>query len=233
MDELRDIWFFDRFAPFYDRLMVEADAEALEAGLALADRDLRRVVDVGGGTGRGVRTLDAAESVVLDASRPMLAEARENGFPALQADATEVPLGDETVDAVLIVDALHHMDPVEAVLAEAERVLRPGGVLVIREVDPSALRGRAMSAIEHVIGFHSTFFTPEELSTRLEAAGFEPAVPVDDWSYTAAGVKGAGETDGADEVGETDGADEAGETDGADEVDKTGGPEPTTEGAEP
>ena len=192
MDELRDVWFFDRFAPFYDRLMGEADAEALETGLALADRDLQRVVDVGGGTGRGIRAVDTADSVVLDASRPMLTEARENGFPVLQGDATELPFGDETVDAVLIVDALHHMDPVEKVLAETERVLRPGGVLVVREVDPSALRGRAMSAIEHVIGFHSTFFTPEELTTRLEAAGFEPAVPVTDWNYTVAGVKSVG-----------------------------------------
>ena len=206
MDDLRDIWFFDRFAPFYDRLMGEADAEALAAGLALAERDLERIVDVGGGTGRGIRTVDAAEAVVLDASRPMLAEARENGFPALQADATELPLEEDSVDAMLIVDAIHHMDPVEAVLAEAERVLRPGGVLVIREIDPSALRGRAMSAIEHVIGFHSTFFTPEELTTRLEAAGFEPAVPDGDWNYTVAGVK---------------------------EADTPGSAEPTTEEAEP
>lgn len=190
MDQLHDVPYFDRFAPFYDRLMPAADEDTLSVGLALAERELRRVVDAGGGSGRGIRALSVPEPTVLDASRPMLRQARSNGLSAVQADAASLPLATASVDAVLVVDALHHMGAIDDVLAEAARALRPGGVLVVREFNPATLRGRALSASEHLLGFHSTFLTPEELAARVEAAGLDPAIPDRGWAYTVAGVKG-------------------------------------------
>lgn len=57
-------------------------------------------------------------------------------------------------------------DP-ERVFAAARRVLRPGGVLLIREFDPTTLRGRGLVAAEHLVGFDSGFWTPETLRDRL------------------------------------------------------------------
>jgi demethylmenaquinone methyltransferase/2-methoxy-6-polyprenyl-1,4-benzoquinol methylase len=188
MDDLRDVWFFDRFAPYYDRLMAEADSEAIRAGLGEAERDVERVLDLAGGTGRALPGLRLRDPIVLDASRPMLAAARESGYESVQGTATRLPLADDSFDAIVFVDALHLIGAVDEVLAEAERVLGPGGVLVVREIDPSTFKGRTLRTVEHVLGFHSTFLTPGEVSARLEAAGFDARVPWSEWKYTAAGV---------------------------------------------
>jgi ubiquinone/menaquinone biosynthesis C-methylase UbiE len=188
MDDSRDVWFFDRFAPLYDRLMAAPDVAAIHAGLGAAERDVEDVVDVAGGTGRGLHGLEFPDAVVLDASRPMLGEAATTGFRPVQGAAGRLPLPDDAVDAVTVVDALHMLQDVDGVLAEAARVLRPGGVLVVREIDPETSKGRALRAVEHTLGFTSTFLTPAEVETRMSAAGLDPSVPHPEWKYTAAGV---------------------------------------------
>lgn len=188
MDDSRDVWFFDRFAPLYDRLMAAPDVEAIQSGLAAAERDVEDVVDVAGGTGRGLHGLEFPDAMVVDASRPMLAEAVDSGFRPAQGAAGRLPLAEDAVDAVTVVDALHMLRDVDAVLAEAVRVLRPGGVLVVREIDPETGKGRALRAVEHTLGFTSTFLTPAEVETRMAAAGLNSSVPHPEWKYTAAGV---------------------------------------------
>lgn len=184
-----DLWFFDRVAPAYDRFMFGADADALRAGFAVADRPVRRVADVAGGTGRALAAVAPEEGLVVDASLPMLRRAHDRGIASAAGDAGRLPLADESVDAVTVVDAFHHLPDPDAALAEAARVLRPGGVVVLREFDPSTLRGRAIELMEHLVRFDSTFLTPAEAVDRLEAAGLAASVPDRGWGYTAAGVK--------------------------------------------
>ncbi|PSP79631.1 methyltransferase type 11 [Halobacteriales archaeon QS_1_68_20] len=187
-----DLWFFDRVAPAYDRFMFGADAAAIRAGFAVADRPVRRVVDVAGGTGRGLAAVAPEEGMVVDASLPMLRRAHDQRIASAAGDAGRLPLADESVDAVMIVDAFHHLPDSDAALSEAARVVRPGGVVVLREFDPSTLRGRAIEVMEHLVRFDSTFFTPAEALERLEAAGLRGSVPDGGWGYTAAGVKPGG-----------------------------------------
>jgi len=191
-----DVRFFDRFASVYDRLMPPADADALEAGLRRSRRSVERVLDVGGGTGRATRALDVPERVVVDASGGMLRRARKRGLDCVRADAGRLPFVDDAVDAVTVVDALHHLPNPRAAVGEAARVLAPGGVLVIREFDPSTLRGRALVASEKLVGFDSAFATPAELVRFLERAGFRARIVETGFGYTVAGVV---EAAGADE----------------------------------
>jgi len=184
-----DVAYFERFARQYERFMPATDERALRAGLALAERDIERVVDVGGGTGRAVRAIDVPERIVVDAAHGMLGEARRLGLDGVRADGASLPFADGTIDAVFIVDALHHVADRTGALAEASRVLRPGGVLVCLEFDRATLRGRALVAIEHLVGFDSEFFTPEELAAGVENAGLDAAVPSRGFGYTVAGVK--------------------------------------------
>lgn len=184
-----DVGPFDRFAPVYDLVMPPARASELRRGLALATREVGRVVDVGGGPGRAIRRLDLPERIVVDAAPGMLRRARSHGLAAIAGDAGRLPLATESIDAMLIVDALHHMPQVDAVFAEAARVLRPGGVLVVREFDPATLRGRGLVAAERLVGFDSEFFTPDELTTRLASAGLNPTVLDRGFGYTVAGVE--------------------------------------------
>ena len=116
-----DVARFDRFARHYERLVPASDARPIRAGLALADRDIDRVLDVGGGTGRAVRALGIPERIVVDAAPGMLAEARRRGLCTVRGDAARLPFADASVDAVLIVDALHHVADQTGALAEAER----------------------------------------------------------------------------------------------------------------
>lgn len=183
-----DIGPFDRFASVYDVVMPPARASKLRAGLAVADRAVERAVDVGGGPGRAVSRLDLTERIVLDAAPGMTRRARANGLDAILGDAGRLPLQSASVDAVLIVDALHHMQDVDAVFREAERVLRSGGVLVIRDFDPATLRGRGLVAAEHLIGFDSVFFTPDAIADRMAEAGLTATVVDGGFGYTVAGT---------------------------------------------
>jgi demethylmenaquinone methyltransferase/2-methoxy-6-polyprenyl-1,4-benzoquinol methylase len=159
------------------------------------------VLDVGGGTGRGIRAVEAPERLVVDAARGMLRRVPA-GIDGVAGDATRLPLRADSVDAVLVVDALHHMPDHAAVLAEIARVLRPGGVLVVREFDPTTLRGLALELAEALVGFDSTFRPPEDLARRARLAGLEVAIPERGFGYTLAGVLPEPTTTGPAPAGE-------------------------------
>ncbi|WP_435074656.1 class I SAM-dependent methyltransferase [Halorubrum sp. HHNYT27] len=190
MHGLGDVGFFDRMAPLYDRVMPPANGEALAAGLAHATRPIDRLLDVGGGSGRAAAALTGPEITVVDASLGMLDRARGvRGLSAVAGDAGRLPFRDASVDAVMIVDAFHHLPDQEAALREAARVLAPGGALVIREFDPDHPLGRALVAAENAIRMTSQFKTPRNLAAALDDAGFDPRIVDRGFGYTVAGVR--------------------------------------------
>jgi len=100
--------------------------------------EARTVVDVGcafgygtaalTGTGRSRRRVIGVEP---DPAHIREAARRYPSVPILQGDAGQLPLDDGAMDAVVMLDVLEHVPEPDAVLAEAHRVLRPGGVLVL------------------------------------------------------------------------------------------------------
>jgi len=94
----------------------------------------RRLADIGGGTGNYALALkrEGWDPVVVDRSAEMLAQAAAKGLEAVQADAERLPLADESFDAATMISMLHHVDDRAAALAEARRILRPGGKLVLK-----------------------------------------------------------------------------------------------------
>jgi SAM-dependent methyltransferase len=100
---------------------------------ALAGGPGWRLADIGGGTGNYARALgeDGWDPVVLDREPAMLARAAEKGLETIEADAMALPLADETVDAAMLVSMLHHVDEPAIAVAEARRILRPGGRLAL------------------------------------------------------------------------------------------------------
>jgi SAM-dependent methyltransferase len=91
-----------------------------------------RVVDLGAGTGilTGALARLGAEVIAVDPDQAMLAELRRQltGVRAMEGSAEELPLPDQSVDAVLCGQALHWFD-LDRALPEIGRVLTPGGVL--------------------------------------------------------------------------------------------------------
>jgi SAM-dependent methyltransferase len=93
----------------------------------------RRIADVGAGTGKLTRVLVAApdaEVVAIDPDPAMLAKLRESvpGVPTFTGTAERLPLPDSGLDAVVLGQAWHWVDPVAASV-EIGRVVRSGGTL--------------------------------------------------------------------------------------------------------
>ncbi len=91
------------------------------------------LLDIACGTGIVTRGLLRPERTVLgvDRSSGMLGlAARRVPGGVVCGDAARLPLASDSVDAVVIVWLLHLLPDPAAVLAEAARVLRPGGVLI-------------------------------------------------------------------------------------------------------
>jgi len=98
------------------------------------DLPLERILEVGGGTS-GLTSLlyPRAEITNLD-SEPAYADAPANRRPRMQfvaGDATSLPFPDASFDAVTMFDLLEHVPDDAAAAAEALRVLRPGGFLLV------------------------------------------------------------------------------------------------------
>ena len=101
------------------------------AGSSRARRSL--VVELGAGTGKLTRALAAAgrHVVAVEPDERMLAVVHGLGLAgvdAVQGSAEALPLADGTADAVVAGSSIHWFD-LERALAEAHRVLRPGGTL--------------------------------------------------------------------------------------------------------
>jgi demethylmenaquinone methyltransferase/2-methoxy-6-polyprenyl-1,4-benzoquinol methylase len=184
-----DITFFDRFARLYDPLMPASSAKDFADAFAFADRPVRRVLDLAGGTGRVADALDAVgyEAIVADLSKPMLGEARDRGLETVQGDASTLPFPDDSFDAVVIVDAYHHLPAQADALAEAARIVAPDGVVVIRDFDPTTVVGRLIEVAELLFGMGSQFADADEAAAALSGAGLHSRVLGRGTTYTVAG----------------------------------------------
>jgi ArsR family transcriptional regulator len=158
----------------------EADVEAVLADVvgALAPRDL---LDIGTGTGRMLELLGprVANALGIDQSREMLAIARVNieraglsNCVVRLGDMYQLPLPDRSFDAVIIHQVLHYADRPAAAIAEAGRVLRPGGSLIIVDFALHALEFLREEHAHRRLGF-----ADHDIAAWFRAAGLEPGQP--------------------------------------------------------
>jgi SAM-dependent methyltransferase len=136
--------------------MLDLDAEVLHSYLAdvmawvdglAADLPRRRILDVGSGTGAGALALaqrfGGADVIALDTSAQFLERLRGKADDLGVADrirTVEADLDDawpaiDPVDLVWASSSLHHMADPGRVLADIFATLRPGGLLVVAELD--------------------------------------------------------------------------------------------------
>ena len=111
----------------------------------LAPRNGQRLLDVAGGTGdiafRFLKRAPEASAVVLDMTEPMLVEGRKRAeaetlsdrLDWVTGDAMALPLPDNAFDVYTISFGIRNVTRIPDALAEAFRVLRPGGRLMVLE----------------------------------------------------------------------------------------------------
>jgi SAM-dependent methyltransferase len=149
--------FHDTAEPDWERLgpMLERGAEVQSplyrqaaewlAGLVPADREVRRVLDIGSGpgviTGLLAEVFPGAETVAVDGSPQLLERARDRAGRTGLGDRfrtveTDLPEGIEKLgeaDLIWAGDSVHHLGDQGAAIAALGRLLRPGGVLALVE----------------------------------------------------------------------------------------------------
>jgi demethylmenaquinone methyltransferase / 2-methoxy-6-polyprenyl-1,4-benzoquinol methylase len=175
----------------------------------LAPRRGETVLDVAGGTGDiafGIRerTGGAGAIVVCDITQSMIEIGRDravdrgvlHGIEFLCGDAEKLPIASASVDAYTIAFGLRNVTDIDAALAEARRVLKPGGrffCLEFSRIVVPALAGlydfysfrilpwiggliaRDRDAYQYLVESIRRFPAQDELVERIAAAGLERA----------------------------------------------------------
>ncbi|MGI9238881.1 MAG: class I SAM-dependent methyltransferase [Woeseiaceae bacterium] len=151
-----------------------------------------RVLDLGAATGRASARLKkrfrAAHLVSLDVSRNMLLRARSNRAwlsrshsSFVQADASQLPFDDQSIDVVFSNQLLPFLGAPGRVFQEVSRVLRKGGVFAFATLGPDSLLElrRAWSRVDSDDHVHH-FLDMHDIGDALLRSGLrDPVLDVD------------------------------------------------------
>ena len=159
----------------------ESNVESVMQGL-LSNRAIGTLVDVGTGAGRILELLgsNAQEAIGVDLSHEMLGLARANiDRPDLKhcrvrhADMQSLPFPESSVDVLTYHQVLHFADEPAGVLVEGERVLRPGGMMVVADFAPHDVEALREQHAHRRLGFPAG-----EVASWMKATGLAVGEPV-------------------------------------------------------
>ena len=150
----------------------------------------RRVLEVGAGVGNMTRFMIGRERVIATEIDPKYRQILHHLFdvyPHVTIDRFDLneataPAAAENVDTIVCLNVLEHIERDEVALASFQRLLVPGGRLVLLVPALQALYGSLDRALDH----HRRY-SREELLGKLQAAGFEVEAS---WFFNLLGVAG-------------------------------------------
>ena len=170
--------YFDQVAPQWDtmRRSFFSDPVREKAYATAGVQAGKTAADVGAGTGfiaegliaRGVRV------IAVDQSEPMLAEMRERfgvGIDCRLGDADALPIPNETVDYAFANMYLHHVDEPSRAIREMTRIIKPGGRLVITDMDEHQFDFLRTEQFDRWMGFKR-----EDIDRWFRVAGLKNVV---------------------------------------------------------
>lgn len=174
---------YDIVAAAYDKRYEAYRFDAVEAILLrfIGDSGGADAAEVGCGTGHWLATLRGRVRTAagLDLSAEMLQRARMAAPFALviRGRAENLPWAAGRFHRLFCINALHHFGDADAFMAEARRVLRPGGALLIIGLDPHTrldqwwIYDYFPAALK---ADRARYLATATIRRRLEAVGFEP-----------------------------------------------------------
>lgn len=139
-------------------------------------------IEIGVGSGRFAVPLGV--QVGVDPSPAMLFHASARGIKVVEGVAENLPFEVGTFDYALVVTTICFVDSPAKMLAEAHRVLKPGGRLVIGFIDRESALGQDYLAHQDESVFYreATFISADEVEQLLLETGFS----IDAWGQTLA-----------------------------------------------
>lgn len=153
------------------------------------DKQVKKVLDVGTGTGDFLTVLKeafpAADITGIDPSGESLQVAQKNhpGVVFREMTAEHLDFTDNTFDAAAVSMALHHLPDIQKSLAEMQRVVKPGGWIIINELFSDNLNQAQevhkmyhhfKSKIDRLLNVsHNETFKKEEILEMIKDAGIE------------------------------------------------------------
>lgn len=170
----------------HDALQREVESRLIDS-LDYYEGKPTRVLDVGCGTGRGSARLKKrwrdAEVIALDASLPMLRQARRHAgwlkpFARVCADGMALPLPDRSMDVVYSNLCMQWCDTPRDLFREFARVLKPGGFLVASSLGPDTLHElrAAWAAADATQAHVGRFLDVHDIGDAALAAGLKDPV---------------------------------------------------------
>lgn len=139
---------YDKFAAFYDKVLAPFEKRFLSRWRQEALSELPKnadLLELGSGTGLNFRFYPPARKAVsseLSLAMLSVAASRKADNLLVQADAGQLPFSSDSFDAVFATLVFCSVSDPEAVFKEIERVIRPGGVIILLEhVRPNGVLG--------------------------------------------------------------------------------------------
>ncbi len=171
--------FFDSAADGWPRQLPAEEETHLRRFLALIRTHLQpgdRILDIGCGIGLLAGYLSEFTVTGIDLSFKMLSTAQQHnhsdGVSYAQADAHELPFGDQQFAAALLLSVLPHIDQPERALKEIHRVLQSGGLLAIIHLEDRETINQIHTSIGGAIG-NDLLPEPNDLLQMIEECGFQ------------------------------------------------------------
>ena len=175
---------FGFLAPFYEKFIRPRGPEPLYT-LAKLPVD-GTLLDVGGGTGRIAYPLRdyCKQAVVIDKSLKMLYQSSaKGGLSSVCSLAETLPISDQSVARVLMVDALHHVQNQKETLSELWRILQPGGCIVIEEPDIDTLAVKIIAIAEKAALMRSHFLSAASVAAMFSDTAARVTIKRQSYNY--------------------------------------------------
>lgn len=139
-----------------------------------------RMLDVGCGGGANLRAMQALgwEPHGVDFSALAVQTCRQSGLDVFHGELSQAGFPDGAFDLVSAHHVIEHLADPRALVREAFRILKPGGMLLLRTPNSAAL-GRAWLGTDwyaNDVPRHLILFSPDNLALLVENAGFERCV---------------------------------------------------------
>ena len=145
------------------------------------------VLDIGAGTGimseYAYRCNSSLKYVAVDPAEGMLKYASDY-IEVHVAIAEALPFEDNSFDAILMGESLHHFQDPELAMKEVVRVLKKDGKLFIYDFDLGTFMGKCICTIEKLLGEPAHFYEVHVLKKMLEEHKFSVEVSQNNWRYT-------------------------------------------------